>query len=76
MSCVTSCSCTMSSSTEFVVEQKELTDENIKQFRKFTSQSVGQSISVPENNVLFFGYRVSHQGINLLLIKYVPDTNI
>jgi len=58
----------MSSSTEFVVEQKELTDENIKQFRKFTSQSVGQSIS--------FGYRVSHQGINLLLIKYVPDTNI
>ncbi|KAF6031199.1 hypothetical protein EB796_010435 [Bugula neritina] len=58
----------MSSSTEFVVEQKELTDENIKQFRKFTSQSVGQSISVPENNVLFFGYRVSHQGAVKILV--------
>ncbi|XP_067948108.1 uncharacterized protein [Watersipora subatra] len=54
--------------TRFVVEQVETTNKNVCEFRKFTRRVVGAGLSVPDNNLLFFGYRQSHEGFVSVLV--------
>lgn len=48
---------------KIMVEHVELTEENCRSFRQFTSKIVGAGLKVPDNNELFFCYRQSHNGM-------------
>ena len=46
----------------FFVKMVDMSEENIKTFRVFTSKVVGVGLAVPDNNEMFFGYRRTGNG--------------
>lgn len=47
---------------KFEVEEVEIEEDTIKEFRDFTNKVVGRGLQIPDNNLVFFGYRISHNG--------------
>lgn len=45
-----------------MVERVNQTGHTERQFKNFTNCVIGRGLQVPENNVVFFGHRISHRG--------------
>lgn len=58
--------------SQLIVERVTGGDDTSALFKSFTNKVVGRGLIIPDNNEVFFGYRVSHGG-ELKIITVISE---